>query len=169
MSIDKIINVFLAENSLFIKLYAGRKNYLHKTAHCKSAVRLVRLMIILILLLTHRDIKALHKLIDKLECILESSCTSYLKKHGKFIELRIIGNVGEVILACIILIGSKRKVESKSLTLDIKSRALNSTLSKGLVIPACSRLNTLIRQESVLKSGIVILNIRRALNESGRE
>ena len=166
MSTEQIIYAILTKNSLIVKLNACGKNYLHKAARCKSTIRLIRHMIILILRLAHRYVKALHELINKFESILESSCASNLKKHRKFIKLRIIGNVSKMILACVVLVGSKSKIYSKSLTLNIKSCALNSTLSKGFIIPTCSRLNSLIRQELIFNSGVVILNIRRALNES---
>ena len=166
MAIDKAIYVLFEKNGRLIELNAGGKNYLHKTALSKAAVCLVRLMVILILNLTKLNLKALHKLSDKLKRILESSCASYLEKHGKLIELRIIGKVGEVILGYTVFIRNKSKINSKSLTLNIYSCKLIASLREGLVIPACSGLNTLVRKKKILEGGIVILNVVLRLDQA---
>ena len=169
MGVHDSIYVFLTENCSFIKLYASGKDYLHKSATCKLAVRLIRLAIINVLNLSKSYTESLHKLVNKLNCILKSSCTSYLKKHRKLIKLRIIGKVSEVILVNVIGLGNKSQVNGKSLTLKVDSRALSTSLSKRFVVPACSGLNALVGKKVILKSAIVILNLTLGLNKSRSE
>ena len=166
MSIHNAINVLFTKHGRFVKLNACGKNYLHKSSTGKLTVRLVRLTVINVLLLTLHHLKRLHKLIYKLKRILKRSCASYLEKHRKFIKLGIIRKVCEVILIYVIGFGDKRKVNSKSLSFYIDSRALRTSLCKGFVIPARSRLDSLIGKKVILKSGIVSLNVVCRLDKS---
>ena len=115
------------------------------------------------------DTKLLHHLLYKLYAVLKRASASYSEHHRNLSELRLIGNVLEVILGINVFIRIESKVNYESLTLDVDLSALSSTLIEGLTVPAGTSLNSLIGEKSVLNQRVVILKSFGRLDKSGGE
>ena len=110
-----------------------------------------------------------HYLVDKLESVLKRSLGLNLHHHGNLIKLGLITCVYEVILILAVLIGIKTKVNLECATLNVKLCTLDSTLVKGLEVPACSCLNALECKKVILNYSVIGLYRLFRLNKSGHE
>ena len=157
-AIDNFAYVCFTNLKRRIVLNARGKNYLNYAAFSERCVGFVRHTVINSGDLALLDTEILHSLCNKLKCVFKRSVALNLEKHRKLSELRIIRKIGEVILGCVVLLRIKSNIYGKCLALYVDLHALSSALREYLVVPAGLCLDSHIRENEVLDSGIVILN-----------